>query len=179
MIKEKKALRREVRERLSSMSNEEKMIESKEVLALLEEHPLFQSAQTLLLFWSLPDEVFTHDFIGKWSKKKRILLPVVVGDEMEIRVFCGLDSMREGAFGILEPTSELWDDYEEIDLCVVPGVGFDSDGHRLGRGKGYYDKFLSRTSSYKLGICFGCQYVKNVPSEEWDILMDEIVTLKR
>lgn len=131
-----------------------------------------------MLYHSLKDEVDTHAFIRKWSREKRILLPVVVGDDLELRLYTGPEDLTVGAYGIEEPTGALFTDYAAIDLIVVPGVAFDRDGNRLGRGKGYYDRLLPRIpSAYKIGICFPFQVVDEVPAEPFDIRMDEIISL--
>ena len=89
-----------------------------------------------------------------------------------------MQDLQAGAFGILEPTGKLFTDYEKIDVVVVPGMAFDKEGHRLGRGKGYYDRFLAKIrNTYKIGLCFPWQLVDNVPTDEHDILMDEIMTM--
>lgn len=131
-----------------------------------------------MLYHSLKDEVDTHAFIRKWSRKKRILLPVVVGDDLELRIYTGPEDMTIGAYGIKEPIGELFTDYAAIDFIAVPGVAFDRSGNRLGRGKGYYDRLLPRIpSAYKAGICFPFQLVEEVPAEAFDIRMDEVITL--
>ncbi len=143
---------------------------------LLESHPAFRAAQTILLYYSMKDEVQTHDFVEKWSKDKRILLPVVVDNDLELRVYSGIQSLRIGSYGIEEPVGEPFTDYESIDMVIVPGVAFDLSGRRLGHGKGYYDRLLPHISAYKAGICFPFQLVEEVPSEEFDIRMDTIIT---
>ena len=85
--------------------------QSAEILAALETHPAFRAANIILLYHSLPDEVDTHDFIRKWSTKKQILLPVVVGDDLELRVYTGPADLTPGAYGIEEPTGALFTDY--------------------------------------------------------------------
>lgn len=126
----------------------------------------------------MKDEVDTHTFVQKWSKKKRILLPVVVGDDLELRIYTGPEDMATGSYGIEEPTGELFTDYATIDFIAVPGVAFDLKGNRLGRGKGYYDRLLPRIpSAYKAGICFPFQLVEEVPAESFDIRMDIIITI--
>ena len=84
----------------------------------------------------------------------------------------------------MEPIGEPFTDYAQIDVCLVPGVAFDAAGHRLGRGRGYYDRFLSKLyspshfpalSPLKIGVCFPFQRVAEVPSEPHDILMDEVI----
>lgn len=151
---------------------------STQILAALEAHPAFRAASTVLLYYSLKDEVDTHTFVQKWSKKKRILLPVVVGDDLELRIYTGPEDMATGSYGIEEPTGELFTDYATIDFIAVPGVTFDLKGNRLGRGKGYYDRLLPRIpSAYKAGICFPFQLVEEVPAESFDIRMDIIITI--
>ena len=154
-------------------------LQSANILAALEAHPAFRAANTVLLYHSLNDEVDTHAFIQKWSSEKRILLPVVVGDDLELRIYTGPEDMSiSGIYGIAEPTGEIFTDYAAIDFIVVPGVAFDAKGNRLGRGKGYYDRLLPRIpSAYKAGICFPFQLVEEVPAESFDIRMDTIITI--
>ena len=103
--------------------------------------------------------------------------PVVTGDDLELRVYTGPGDLATGAYGIEEPTGALFTDYDAIDFIVVPGVAFDRNGNRLGRGKGYYDRLLPRIpSAYKAGICFPFQIVEEVPAETFDIRMDEVIT---
>lgn len=150
---------------------------SADILAALEAHLVFRAADTVLLYYSLDDEVYTHEFVGKWSQRKRILLPVVAGDNLELRTYTGLHDMTTGAYGIGEPTGEVFTNYAAIDLAVVPGVAFDHKGNRLGRGKGYYDRLLPHLpSAYKIGVCFPFQFIEEVPAEAFDICMDEIIT---
>jgi 5-formyltetrahydrofolate cyclo-ligase len=152
---------------------------SQQVLASLECHPAFIEANTVLLYHSLPDEVATWQFVDKWSQQKRIVLPVVVGDDLELRPYGGQSSMAPGAYGILEPVTPLFTDYDSIDLAVVPGVAFTADGCRLGRGKGYYDRLLPRLKATKLGLCFPFQIVPHIPCDEHDVLMDAVVTAQK
>lgn len=100
-----------------------------------------------MLFASLPDEVNTHSFIEKWRNKKHIILPTVSGDDI-IPVELGKETtFATGDFNIMEPQNEPY--HGSLDLIVVPGVAFDSDGNRIGRGKGYYDRFLSHHPKVK------------------------------
>lgn len=73
--------------------------------------PAFRAAHIVLLYYSLKDEVDTHEFVRKWSREKRILLPVVVGDDLELRVYTGPEDLATGSYGIEEPTGELFTDY--------------------------------------------------------------------
>ena len=101
---------------------------------------------------------------------------MVAGDVLELRFYTGPNDLSIGTYGIAEPTGKLFIDYASIDLAVIPGVAFDGAGHRLGRGKGYYDKLLPFIPSKKFGICFPFQFIEEVPAEPFDICMDEILT---
>lgn len=172
---QKMNIRRKVRAELRLLSADEKRERSGRLFGALAATAAFASAKTVLLFWSLPDEVFTHDFLEEWSKEKTFLLPVVVGSDMVLRKYEGRALMREGAFGILEPSGEEFVDYNEIDLAIVPGVAFTEDGCRMGRGKGYYDRFLPKLKAVKIGVCFAEQIQEQLPCEPWDIKMDSVI----
>lgn len=125
----------------------------------------------------MKDEVHTHAFIEKWSKHKEIVLPVVTGETLELRSYSGVNGLKAGIYNIQEPVGNPFHDYSVIDLVVVPGVAFDAEGHRLGRGKGYYDRLLPLINAVKIGICFPFQLVDHIPTEAFDIQMDEIITI--
>jgi 5-formyltetrahydrofolate cyclo-ligase len=152
--------------------------DSERIMQLLADDAHFLAAKTVLLYHSLSDEVNTHQFIEEWCLKKQLLLPVVVGEELELRLFQNKNELKIGSFGIAEPTGPLFTDYAKIDFVAVPGMAFDRNGHRLGRGKGYYDRLLPKlTNAYKAGICFPYQVVDEVPVEPTDITMDGIITI--
>ena len=152
--------------------------DSELIMQLLASDTHFLAAKTVLLYHSLSDEVNTHQFIEEWCLKKQLLLPVVVGEELELRLFQNMNELKIGSFGIAEPTGPLFTDYAKIDFVAVPGMAFDRNGHRLGRGKGYYDRLLPKlTNAYKAGICFPYQVVDEVPVEPTDITMDGIITI--
>ena len=145
-------------------------------LAALEAHPRWQTAHTVLLYYSLPDEVDTHGLIRRWAGRKQLILPVVQGDDLELRRYTGDNTLQTGAFHIAEPTGPPFTDYAQIDLAVIPGVAFDRQSNRLGRGKGYYDRLLPRLpDTYKIGLCLPGQLVDRLPAEAHDIRMDEVV----
>jgi 5-formyltetrahydrofolate cyclo-ligase len=138
----------------------------------------FSQANCILLYSSLPDEVQTKKLIDRWWEKKTILLPVVIENDLELRSYRGPQYMIEGAFHISEPTGPAFTDFAHIDLAIIPGVAFDKEGNRLGRGRGYYDRLLSRLSAfsiYKIGLCFPFQKICSIPHEMHDIAMDEIL----
>lgn len=139
-----------------------------------------KEAHTLLLYHSLSDEVYTHDLIDQLrAEGKAILLPRVIDKENVILCrYTGPQDLREGAFHIMEPCGEVFpkEAYSEIDVAIVPGMSFDPQGHRLGRGKGYYDRLLHQLPrTYKIGVCFDFQKTALVPTEEYDITMDKVL----
>lgn len=140
--------------------------------------PAYQSAHTLLLYSPLTDEVDIFPLIDNaFCNGKCVLLPKVVGDDLELHIYKGVVSLERGAFGILEPTGEVFSDYDNVDAAIIPGMAFDGHGNRLGRGKGYYDRLLPRlTKAYKIGVCFPFQYFDEIPSEEHDVVMDCVVS---
>ncbi|MCK5776849.1 MAG: 5-formyltetrahydrofolate cyclo-ligase [Bacteroidales bacterium] len=149
---------------------------SNRILQQIEETEIFQQAKTVMVYWSMDDEVFTHDFVQKWAKHKTIILPVVNGDQLELKVFSGLQNLISGdRFGIPEPKGELFTAANDIDLIIVPGVAFDNDGNRMGRGKAYYDKLLRASKAYKMGICFPFQIFDTIPYDELDVRMDLVI----
>lgn len=170
----KQELRRLIRERKALCPIEERARLSGDICRRVMMHPKWQEARTVLLYHALPDEVNTLSILRE--SDKILLLPVVVGEDLELRVFDG--STSEGAFHIQEPMGQLFTDYASIDLAVIPGMAFDLQGHRLGRGKGYYDRLLPRlTHAYRLGICFPFQLLDEVPAEPHDIAMHKVVSM--
>lgn len=139
--------------------------------------PMLAEAQTIMAYYSLPDEVCTHSLIDHLVDEDRtVLLPKVTGpDSMEVRRYTGCSDLHEGAFHILEPVGELFTDYSSIDIVLVPGMAFDAAGHRLGRGRGYYDRFLHSCSARTIGVCFDFQKVEEVPSDVHDIAVDVVI----
>lgn len=172
----KSELRKLISNRKKEYSVDIKIEKSKAIFKQVRQLKEFQEAKKVLCYWSMPDEVPTHDFVIEISGNKEIYLPVVSGDDLLIRKFTGTDNMEEGVFATLfEPNHTENINIKDIDLVLVPGVAFDLSGRRMGRGKGFYDRLLANTNVYKLGICFDFQLVEYVPTDERDILMDKVI----
>ena len=174
----KKDLRRSIGVALRSLPVEEREALSARLVGRLERLPRFRAAQVVVAYSSLPDEVSTREAIVRWARQKTVLLPVVQGDRLVLRRFGGEACLHAGAYGIWEPEGADFEDWRSIDLAVVPGRAFDSEGHRLGRGCGYYDRFLSDpavSGLYKVGFCFPCQLVESVPTCIHDVPMDLVI----
>lgn len=173
---DKQALRREIATKKQQYSAPEFLEWSEIIRQKIESLPLFQQASSVLLYHSLPDEVQTHSMLRHWQKNKRCFLPQIQGDHLVVREYEGNESLTRGQMNILEPTGRVCSDYGQIEVVIVPGVAFDLEGNRLGRGKGYYDKLLPLLSAPAIGICFGFQLVEKVPAEAHDVKMTRVIT---
>lgn len=176
IFQQKQELRKQVRHLKNHVSLEEKKKLSIKIFEKLEESALFLSSQTIMAYWSMDDEVYTHDFVLKWASQKRIILPVVDGANIVLKEFKGVEHLVAGErFGIPEPAGPIFKYPELIDLIIVPGVAFDKDNNRMGRGKAYYDKLLRESKAHKIGICFPFQLFPSVPHDHMDVKMDEVI----
>lgn len=179
----KDELRRQMRLRKQQYTRQQLEELSLPVIARLRSR--LAEAQTILAYYSLPDEVNTHQLIDDLlADGKTVLLPTVIGEGlMEWHVYTSESGLKNGAFGIGESAGDLYSEFsketspsEKQMIALVPGVAFDAAGRRLGRGKGYYDRFLATYPNiYKIGVCFDFQKVMEVPVDELDISVDEVV----
>ena len=128
------------------------------------------AADTLLLYYPLKDEI---DIKPLYSLDKRIFLPVIENNEMIFRRYDG--DLKKGKFGIMEPTGEYYS-IGSNDLMIVPAVAYDRDGYRLGRGKGFYDRFLADKKIKTIGVVSKLRVVSDVFRETNDIKVDFIIT---
>ena len=171
---DKKSLRRMVRQRKAALTAEQKQAEAEAVFAAIEAQPKFACAHSILLYHSLPDELPTHDVLQRWCATKLIFLPRVKGDDMEIVHYDGI-LVTDNPFGIAEPAGEPYDGV--VDLAIVPAVGVDRNGNRLGRGGGYYDRWLGRHKCRAAWVvALDCQLLDAVPAEPHDALMGGVFT---
>ena len=173
----KARLRRRMLRLRRALPSDEAKRRSKEVLSHLLSHPVYKNSRTVHTYISLDDEVDTWPLISRaLDDGKRVVVPVVSGDDM---VHCEVDSSSEfvrGRFGLWEPKHRREVDVEELDLVIVPGVAFDRRGYRLGFGRGYYDRFLSQVSAPKVGLAFDFQVVPRIPEDPHDQRLDYLVT---
>ena len=172
---EKYEIRNKVKSLRVMLTEEEKMTAAEEVFDRLEKTAAFLLAESILMYHSLPDELSTHKFLSKWATRKKFYLPRVNGVNLEILPY-DESRLELGSFHIEEPTGNDVADPSEIELVVVPGVAFDRKGKRLGRGKGFYDRFLKESRATKVGVGYEFQLIEEVPSEPHDVGMDIIVT---
>lgn len=178
MIKDrKKALRRHIKGCIAAVSPESLKLRSAPLAERVEVLESYRKAHTVALYWSLPGEVDTHALVQRAVADKRVVLPVVTGESMHFAVVTpDLSNLVEGAFGVMEPRVGEVCPPSEVDFMLVPGVAFDARGHRLGHGKGYYDRYFDIYKGVKVGICFAFQMVDEVPCEPFDVAVDAVVS---
>lgn len=177
---DKSELRQRLRLLNRTLSPRQRAIASAEIFRQIEASSAFAEARCVALFCSLADEPDTGGVLQRWRMAgKRIVVPRVEGAEMQFYDYLP-DEVVRGAFGIVEPTSEARLCLpSEIDLMVVPGVAFTREGMRLGRGKGFYDKYLAQRDfcAYSIGVGYAHQLMENLPTEPHDRRLDEVVCL--
>jgi len=147
--------------------------------------PEYRRAEVVMMFLSMPREVDTTQIaLQCWNDLKRVLVPKVSWDQrrmLPIEIFSLTSDVRDGYMGIREPVSGLPIPVSDIDLVIVPGLGFDAAGNRLGRGRGFYDRFLSHRDfrGVTCAVALEDQVVDDVPSDETDVGVHMLVTDKR
>lgn len=142
----------------------------------------FLDANVLALYSEIHNEVSTGLVVRQILELgKTLVFPRVRGDELEFVVVDDLGDLVPGAFGVLEPQGQKVLGPAVLDLIVVPGVVFDKKGHRLGYGRGYYDRILSRCpqACAKVGFAYDFQLVETLPSMEHDEELSMLITEER
>lgn len=176
MFEEKNIIRTRVKAMKSSITDREKQLQSENIFGQIENMAVFKKARVFLCYWSLSDEINTHGFINKWWKHKIILLPVIDNNEIKLKLFSGENNLKKSLkLGLSEPVGEDYTTFDNIDLAIIPGIAFDKKNNRMGRGKGYYDRFLPKINAFKLGVCFNFQIFEEIPFHEKDVKMDQVI----
>jgi ribonuclease D len=165
--------------RLLAMSSEARIKESEELLFELSKHPVLESGYVAAFY---PTELEPHiiPLLGKLAEEGRLLLPRVM-DEQGMELVCveNLEDLRPGIFGIMEPHENLQAFEEAPAVFLVPGLVFGKDGSRIGRGAGYYDRFLATFKGVpKLGVAYSAQIRSSLPQKATDMRMSEVVWVK-
>lgn len=181
----KKALRQQIRERLAAIPAREMHERSVAACRLLCRQPEFQKSETVMIFLSMACEVDTSYLaIECWNAGKRVLAPRISWDQRRMlptEISSLTNDVRESAMGIREPHEGMPFPVSDIDLVVVPGLAYDARGERLGRGRGFYDRFLAHRDlrAFTTGLAFEEQIVASVPTADRDQRVRMIVTDQR
>lgn len=173
----KDILRKQMRQRKRQLTQIQKLADEKAVFGAIEASGILRTAQHILLYHSLADELPTHATLECWRQSGRnIYLPRVAGNDIEVVPYTGPESLSDdNTFHIEEP---LGDSVEAsiLDAVIVPGVAFDCNCNRMGRGRGYYDRLLSSGHLLTIGVCHDCQLINEVPCEPHDRPLDYVFT---
>ncbi|MBV9773971.1 MAG: 5-formyltetrahydrofolate cyclo-ligase [Gemmatimonadetes bacterium] len=183
MIPGKDGIRRDLRARLRALTTEEREAGAKAVARRVWEVPEVAGARVLLLYASLPEEVPTDAVAHEaWRRGITVAYPRCVTDTraMTLHALETLEELRAGSYGIREPDALACPlvTVEEIDAVLVPGLGWDRRGGRIGRGAGYYDRLFAdpRWRGFRCGLFFSAQEVPELPVDPWDAPLDAVVT---
>lgn len=172
---DKKEIRTMLAARKAAMTPAERAEEEARLWARVEALDAFQAASTVLLYCSLPDEVSTSGFMERWARRKRLILPLVCGDDLLLKEY-DPSRVHPGYRGIIEPDGDLPSlAPQSVDFALVPGVAFTPDGYRLGRGKGFYDRLLPQLRCPTAGVCYSCQILDDLPLDPWDRPVTHVV----
>lgn len=169
-------LRQELKTLRGEMDEKSVAEKSRKIIKKVSRIEEFLTAKTVMIYMSLKNEVCADELIEIALKMgKNVVVPVTVGDDIIPCEIGDIKNLKTGKFGIREPGEKnVWDG--DIDLVIVPGVGFSRHGGRIGFGKGYYDRFLEGKTSKKIALAYSFQVVDDAFSDKFDIPMDIIVT---
>ena len=182
---QKKLIRTSILDKRNSLTNQE-IIEAEQLITynLMQLHQFIES-QNVFCYLSFRSEVPTKDIITHCQQQgKNVYIPMCINEtkEMIISLYDHEVKLAASNYGVLEPTKETIKiaDRDILDAAIMPGAVFDSRGYRIGYGAGYYDKFFAHTNKdiYKIALAFSFQIVDEVPTDDFDIPVDCIVTEK-
>lgn len=175
----KEEIRRRVKAQKSLLTMKERSDAAESVFRQLERTAAFLLADNILLYHSLPDELSTLEFIDRWHTRKHFFLPRVNGMNLEILPY-DRSRLALGSFHIEEPQGDETCDISQIELIVVPAVGLDRKGNRVGRGKGYYDRLLAGAKAVTVGVGYDFQLIEDgIETEPHDVGVDVVITQSR
>ncbi len=178
----KRTLRRELRLRRAAVSAPQRERAARRAAEVLSRLRCWQQARRVALYLSTGSELPTHVLIKRaWAQHKQVFVPRITGDGlMELVALKPGTPLRRNRYGIAEPAGRaIRQTLATLDLMLVPVVGFDAHGYRLGAGGGFYDRRLSRRLPQRplcLGWALSLQQLPSVPRDPWDQRLDGIVT---
>ena len=173
----KQELRKAIRQRKRAMTPEEIESRSQALCRKFLESDDYQKAKTIYGYLPYNQEVRTVPILERaLADGKRVAVPKVYGDEMKFIYLEDLTQVAVGYAGIPEPIADGPVAQDTDALVLMPGLAFDPQGHRIGYGGGFYDKFLSREPGHKtVALCYEFQMVQHLQTEEFDIPVDTVI----
>ena len=170
----KEFLRKKYKEKRDNIKNKvtkdnliyQKVINNKDIL----------SSKTLLIYISINSEVDTIKIINYFLNTKNIAVPKIIDNNMYFCYVTNLNELTSGKYNIPEPTNEnIVTDFDNA-ICIVPGICYDKKNYRVGYGKGYYDKFLSKNKIKTIGLCYKECMIEKIDNDKYDYKIDEVIT---
>ncbi len=176
---DKRELRRRIGEKKRALSAEEIEARSAALAERLYETARWRSARSVYAYAAFNQEVLTRPIVERaWAEGKRVAVPKVAGGEMRFIWLTDFSQLSpQGAFGIPEPTEDGPTADDDSALVLVPGLAFDRQGHRVGYGGGYYDRWLAAHPGHPtIALCYGFQRVQSVGAEAHDVAVDAVIS---
>ena len=173
---DKKELRRQIREKKRAMTEEEIVARSARLGELLQQSSVYQQASTIYFYLPYNQEVRTVPMLEQALRDgKKVAVPKVYGDDMKFLYLTDLTRISKGYAGIPEPIDDEPVAQDETALVLMPGLAFDPQGHRIGYGGGFYDKFLAREPHHPtVALCYEFQMLPKLETEAFDIPVDQV-----
>ncbi len=186
-IKTKESIRNQILRWRAELTPDWITERSRNIVDLFMKLDEFEEAETVCLYMAIAGEVRLDRVIQEcWNQGKRVLVPAYRKESGDygFKAVNKNTNIMPGLWDVPEPNTDEWSVVDSAKTCIaVPGVAFDDAGGRVGHGKGYYDRLLTftkeQTNCTKVGVCFDFQRVATLPSEEWDIGMDIILSESR
>lgn len=178
MVEEEEVSKKSLREyALNKRKNlQNKKIKENIIVNKILNHKIVKKSENILLYMSTIQEVSTFTLIDKLIKKgKNIYAPRIVDKNIEFYKIINMDDLSLNKYKILEPKPIDKFVNDERSVIIVPGLLFDLNNNRLGYGGGYYDRYLRNLNIYKIGICFQDFIINNLPVDEFDVKVDEVI----
>lgn len=180
-LNSKHALRRELRRQRAGLPAAARHHAQRKALHHLQHYRLWRAARCVALYLAYGSEFDCGEFIRlAWRQHRRVCVPRIVGaGHMRWIALTPQTSLRRNRYGIPEPVGQRYlAGRQQPDLILVPLLGYDAAGYRLGTGGGYYDRLLARRGPRprRVGVAFSCQYVADLPRDPWDQPLDGILT---
>ena len=174
---DKKERRRPIRERKRARTEEESIARSEALGVLFAQSEAYKAAKTIYGYLPYNQEVRTVPMLEQALKDgKRVAVPKVYGDEMKFLYLDDLTKVEKGYAGIPEPIADEPVADDETALVLMPGLAFDPQGHRIGYGGGFYDRFLAAEPNHPtLALCYEFQMLPELHTEEHDIPVDTVL----
>ena len=174
---DKTSLRKQIREQKRAMTPRQIETASQKLCQLFLTSELYRQAKTIYGYLPYNQEVRTVPMLEQaLADGKRVAVPKVYGDEMKFIYLTDLTQVETGYAGIPEPVEDGPVADDPTALVLMPGLAFDREGHRIGYGGGFYDKFLAAEPTHPtLALCYGFQMVEQLQVEEFDIPVDVVL----